>query len=140
MQVYDLKTDLLHDPKQMHLAQALTLDRSKPRMGLKGKFGLFGSEKWWKSIEKGRMPTKTVSGRISRLFYAGMDSDRRPNSIMIESASGEVEESMYFNNPEARRLYVIGSFIEILYALEPLKNNEIIETVISVSIEERSAS
>ena len=44
--VYDLATELYADPEQVEAAQALTLNVSKPHMGLKGTHGLFGSADW----------------------------------------------------------------------------------------------
>lgn len=37
--VYDLKEDLRHNPLRLQLAHALTLNESKPTMGLSGSRG-----------------------------------------------------------------------------------------------------
>lgn len=42
--VYLLSTELKSDPEYVMLVQRLTLDQSKPFMGLKGTHGLFGSK------------------------------------------------------------------------------------------------
>jgi len=42
--VYCLFDELKARPEQIALTQALTLDQSKPMMGLKGSHGLFGSK------------------------------------------------------------------------------------------------
>ena len=49
--VYTLVDALAKDPARVAKTQALTLDRFRPRMGLKGSHGLFASEAWWESIE-----------------------------------------------------------------------------------------
>ncbi len=53
--VYRLSEKLKADPEYMTLVQALTLDNSRPYVGLNGTYGLFGSQKWWESIEQGKM-------------------------------------------------------------------------------------
>ena len=45
--VYLLSEELKADPEYVSLTQALTLDKSKPYVGLNGTYGLFGSQEWW---------------------------------------------------------------------------------------------
>ena len=49
--VYDLEIKLQSDPEQVRDAQALTLDGSRPLMGLAGTYGLFGSAEWWGNLK-----------------------------------------------------------------------------------------
>jgi hypothetical protein len=140
MQVYSLQAELKDTPERMLLAQALTKNHAKPGMGLKGEYGLFGSEEWWRSIETGRMSTGVTRGRIVELFYAGMDNDRRPNAVKVETNDGPVEESMYFNTATGRDLYEVGKQVEFSYALDPLKVGGFSKVVFSVSIGEEVSS
>ena len=41
--VYDLRITLRDDPERLRTTQALTLNKDKPLMGLKGAAGLFGA-------------------------------------------------------------------------------------------------
>lgn len=45
--VFLLSEELKMNPGRVALTQALTLNSSKPMMGLKGIHGLFGSQEWW---------------------------------------------------------------------------------------------
>jgi len=49
--IYDLAITLAQDPEQVADAQALTQDKNRPHMGLKGVYGLFGSAKWWNNLK-----------------------------------------------------------------------------------------
>ncbi|RYE40871.1 MAG: hypothetical protein EOP24_39275 [Hyphomicrobiales bacterium] len=81
--VYTLTEDIKADPSQVEKAQALTLNRNKPNMGLKGTYGLFGSPQWWDSINCRRMPLRFISGTILRLSEAGQDSKTGVNNTMV---------------------------------------------------------
>ncbi len=56
--VYTLSEALKNDPEHVRLAQELTLDESRPLMGLKGTHGLFGCDEWWNSIYTKKMKLK----------------------------------------------------------------------------------
>ena|GEM_PF-6576252 len=43
-------------------------------MGLKNVHGLYGSPEWWENIYSGKIPGHKVSGVITEMVYAGMDS------------------------------------------------------------------
>lgn len=60
--VFRLEDRLRDDPERVRLAQALTLDSSRPRMGLRGTHGLFGSPEWWASIREGEIPLSIKMG------------------------------------------------------------------------------
>lgn len=66
--VYLLSEELKADPEYVSLTQALTLDKSKPYVGLNGTYGLFGSQEWWDSINQGKMPLLSLSGVIKKLM------------------------------------------------------------------------
>lgn len=60
--VYHLSVELKTNLERISLTQALTLDTSRPSMGLKGNLGLFGSGEWWNNIKNGTMPLLRISG------------------------------------------------------------------------------
>ncbi|RYE42499.1 MAG: hypothetical protein EOP24_32480 [Hyphomicrobiales bacterium] len=121
--VYLLSEDLKANPERVALAQALTLNASKPRMGLKGTLGLFGSPEWWANIEQRKMPLLLVQGTILRTYYAGMDeSDQKINSFELRLDDGGVHnESIYANDKADRALFQAGHRVEVVYALDELK-------------------
>lgn len=121
--VYLLSEELKSNPKRVALTQALTLDKSRPNFGLKGTYGLFGSQQWWDSIENGKMPLQFISGTIERTYVAGQDPSPMPNSftLLLENGS-KLEESIYsYTKKEDNKLFNVGSRVEIVYALDELK-------------------
>ncbi|MDP1978671.1 hypothetical protein [Undibacterium sp.] len=120
--VYELSLELAHDFEQVSLAQTLTLDESRPLMGLRGTYGLFGSEKWWRNIANGLMPTKVISGVIERVYSSGQDADNEINTMDVISKEGEhLMEGIYLNFEKDLSLFKVGAEVYIFYALDPLK-------------------
>ncbi|WP_418125446.1 hypothetical protein [Variovorax sp. 160MFSha2.1] len=124
--VYTLTEALEADPRQMELAQALTLNPSKPRMGLKGTFGLFGSPQWWDSINRRKMPLRFISGTIVEAYEAGQDSKTGlNNSMLLELGTGSREHfGIYTNNKKQAKLFVPGATVLMVDALDEYKRPE----------------
>jgi hypothetical protein len=119
--VYQLAQELKSDPEQVRLAQALTLDTSRPFMGLKGTFGLFGSQQWWSNIAEGKLPLLRVSGIVRSTYVAGQD-ETEINSMELMLEDGSVRlEGIYANDKRDRQLFRVGHRVEVVYALEELK-------------------
>jgi hypothetical protein len=121
--VYSLSDELKEKPEQIALTQALTLDSSRPNMGLKGNNGLFGSDEWWDSIAQKKMLLLSVSGVITRTYVAGQDPSLLDNSFSLSLDDGSTcEESIYsYIKEEDKKLFRIGSKVEIIYARDELK-------------------
>lgn len=122
--VYTLAEALAKDPGRVAKIQSLTLDSSRPHMGLKGSEGLFASEAWWKSIEARRLQTQTLTGSIERTYFAGQDSRRgdQVNSFTLRLADGAtVDESIYINHKQDIRLFMPGAMVTMVYVLDELK-------------------
>lgn len=122
--VYTLAEALAQDPARTAKTQALTLDPSKPYMGLRGRHGLFASDEWWESIKAGRLQTQTLTGRIERTYFAGQDSRRgdQVNSFTLRLADGStVDESIYTHRKHDIKLFVPGATVTMVYALDELK-------------------
>lgn len=120
--IYQLSEELAQDPEQVADAQALTLDQSRPYLGLKGSLGLFGSEEWWANIKAGVIPLKHLSGVIKRVYVAGQDRSDAPNAFDLLSSDGQVRmEGIYVNSPEDVALYQVGRKVDVVYALDELK-------------------
>jgi hypothetical protein len=121
--VYQLSEELKSDPQQIALAQKLTLDASRPEMGLKGTYGLFGSPQWWKSISDGEMPLKYISGVIKRVYVSGQDPSAEDNTFELLTSDGRViAESCYVDDADDLRFFAKGHWVEIVYALDELKS------------------
>lgn len=120
--VFCLEDNLREDPAQIQLVQALTLNPAKPRMGLRGSFGLFGSSEWWTSIREGRMPLLYLSGIVQRAYVAGQDEVTSNNTIDLKLDDGSVQMvGIYVNNKGDADLFQPGRKACIVYALDELK-------------------
>ncbi|HNX30225.1 MAG TPA: hypothetical protein PKM35_01360 [Holophaga sp.] len=120
--VFELSEELRHDPQRVKLTQALTQNKDKPRMGLKGNHGLFGSPEWWANIQDEKMKVERVSGTITRTYFAGQDSHGNDNSFDLKLENGTILQSgIYVNHKQDRHLFRKGAFVAIAYALDELK-------------------
>jgi hypothetical protein len=120
--VYQLSEELKNDSEQIASAQALTMDRSKPTMGLKGRYGLFGSQDWWTFIAQRKIPLLFVSGIICRTYAAGQDASEEANTVQLLLESGSVRDvGIYVNDKADISLFQVGCRVELVYALDELK-------------------
>lgn len=121
--VYWLTRSLEEDPKHVEIVRALTLNRQKPFMGLKGTMGLFASSEWWNNINQGVMPLKFVSGTVVKVYEAGQDRTGRPNNVQLKTSDGTLEDvGIYLNDKKDARLFRVGVHVELVYALDELKS------------------
>ena len=119
--VFDLQDELLANPGRVRKTQALTLDHARPQIGLRGTYGLFGSQDWWDSVNSGRMPLLRLSGVVERVYVAGQD-EVEANTVDIRSADGNLHSvGIYLNDKSDLPLLRIGASVEIVYALDELK-------------------
>lgn len=122
-QVFALQEELKVNPERIALTQALTLNASKPHMGLKGTHGLFGSPDWWESIREKKMPLLFISGVIERAYVAGQDKQGMNNTVDLIQQDGTVRSvGIYVNNLNDAQLFRPGYKAEIVYALDELKH------------------
>ena len=120
--VFQLREELRTDPERIVRTQALTLNPSRPKMGLKGSHGLFGSNEWWQSIEDGSMPLLYLSGVVREIYQAGQDGLGKNNTIDIVLENGSVETvGIYVNNESDTDLFCVDRRVEVVYALDELK-------------------
>ncbi len=120
--VYELRVELENDPEYIKIVQALTLNKSRPFMGLKGTYGLYGTEKWWHNIRTRVMPLRHVSCIITETFWGNQDTPDGHNSFNFIDKNGSEEfESFYANNPKDLALFKVGARVEMLYAIDEYK-------------------
>lgn len=133
--IYLLSKELADDPDQVRQTQELTLDQSRPQLGLKGSRGLFGSTEWWEAISQGMIPTRTISGRILKVYVTGMERGLAPNTIDIRTSTGEEHVAdIYVNSRKDRSEIRAGRWVEIVYALDDLKAGGALEIPIEVRL------
>ncbi len=142
--VYQLENELKADPEQVAKTQALTMDETKPNIGLKGTYGLFGSDEWWKNIRSGKMPKQHVAGVIEKVYVTGVDESLGPNTfdMLIDDDFSTLTESIYVDSLADTNLFKVGARVEILYLLEELKARSRLsdETTFSKAVLEMAVS
>lgn len=133
--VYNLKDYLLVNQDWIDGAQETTLDESSTA-GLKGNYGLFGSDEWWENIENGNIETYVVSGTIMGLNEENTFMEaNKVTTIKLDNEEREIYGGVDFTNEEIeiryRSLFKVGNKIVTLYILDKLKEdntwNDIIE-------------
>ncbi|WP_336936772.1 hypothetical protein [Acinetobacter modestus] len=133
--VYNLKDYLLVNQDWIDGAQETTLDESSTA-GLKGNYGLFGSDEWWENIENGNIETYVVSGTIMGLNEENTFMEaNKVTTIKLDNEEREIYGGVDFTNEEIeiryRSLFKVGNKIVTFYILDKLKEdntwNDIIE-------------
>ncbi|MFB9240761.1 hypothetical protein IV454_10755 [Massilia antarctica] len=120
--VYQLVNDFKKYPERVALQQALTLDDTRPKMGYKGVYGLYGSEEWWANIGNGNMPRRYVSGVIVALYHAGQDEEDDINSFDLSLDDGSTKSlGIYCDNDGDIDLFRLGCRVDIFSVFDPLK-------------------
>jgi len=122
--VWELGEHLRQRPDRISQTQALTLDKGRPLMGLKGAAGLYGSTEWWESIASGRIPCEQRIGTITKLVFAGQDArwGNEVNSFEMTLDSGNVVlESIRSSSKEDHGLFKLGATVSATYALDELR-------------------
>ncbi len=118
--VYSLKEYLLNNPRYVADVQARTLDNRDLPGGLKGTYGLFGTDEWWRNIESGVIPVTTLTGVIVRLYREGMDNGQ---GFEMTLADGSLFKwSCVCNRRKDLKRYQVGKTLSYTFATEPLKN------------------
>jgi threonine dehydrogenase-like Zn-dependent dehydrogenase len=125
---YTLAREVELAPQTVEKAQRLTLDRSRPKMGLKGRHGLFASPEWWKNVENGTIDILRIQGQVVDVYAAGPDATALPDMIDIAAPDGTVVSAgIYVNDPNDVALYTVGRQVELVYALDELKDQPAVD-------------
>ena len=126
--IFSLEQKLIDNPELVTDAQNLTLDESKPNFGLKGEYGLYGSEKWLESLNTGKMEIRTYSGKISSIKSSGMHNEGKSFTILLNDG-GSYSYSCVANEKAHLKLYKVGSKLKVTTYFEKLKNGRKAEFV-----------
>ena len=132
--IYDLKIALVDDPVRVENTQKLTLDETRPLMGLAGLYGLFGSPEWWGNLNSGKIPTKVYEGIVESLQFEGMHNEGRSFTLRLADG-GTYTYSCVANNKRDLKAYRVGQKVRVTMLSERKKNDETLEMVWTVEIE-----
>ena len=120
--VYELSKEVMENPQSVTDTHALTLDESRPQLGLSGSHGLYATDEWWDNIYQGDTETLYVSGVIIDAYVAGQEHSDCNNEIDLQTADGSVRPvGIYVNNPADAALFRVGCRVDVIYALDELK-------------------
>ncbi|WP_321818803.1 MULTISPECIES: hypothetical protein [unclassified Paraburkholderia] len=120
--VFRFEDELQANPGRIALAQSLTLNPSKPNIGLRGTYGLFGSDVWWENIQSGQMPLLYINGVVIYIYIAGQSDGDANNTIDLKLDDGSIRSvGIYLNNVDDLKLFRVGCRVSIVYALDELK-------------------
>lgn len=133
--VYTLSEALRRDPRRQELAQSLTLNSSRPYLGLQGIHGLFASVEWWDAVNCKRLSLSLVAGVIDNVYEVGQDQVETPNTVDIITADGQkISVGIYTNESRDVRLFQLGRYVELIYALDRLKNGDTSRIALEMAI------
>lgn len=133
--VFNLKESLKHRTEYVNKVINLSLNESKPHMGLKYDKGLYNSKEWWDNIDNGAIETFYSYGVIAETYEAGQDHIGRANSFKYKDLKGKAySESMYYSNKKDYKHFKEGHLVIIYYALVEYKNGEFLDKVIEMAI------
>jgi len=121
-QVYLLSEELKDNPERISVTQKLTLNSSRPLMGLKGTHGLFASVEWWDSIQENKIPLSYISGVIKRAYVSGQDEGPTNNTVdLVLDDNSTITVGIYTNSIKDVSLFNVGCKVQLVYALDELK-------------------
>lgn len=120
--VYEFSRDITNDPDMIRDTHKLTLDDSRPFMGLRGDKGLFATQEWWNNIHAKVIPSEIKSGVITRTYAAGMESLAQDNSFEYIDEKGNLhDESIYTLDKNKSKFFKINHLVVIYYVYDEMK-------------------
>ncbi|MEB5477518.1 hypothetical protein [Acinetobacter pollinis] len=138
--IYSLKKHLEDYPEEVILVQKMTLNDKKPFLGMKGKYGLYGSNEWWGNMNNKTIPQKMIQGIITKVYTTGWEEFKKNTIDIMLNDKSIIVEGMYCNNNDIN-MYKVGKKIEIYYFSEEQKmkrdngKNIILDYILDVYIE-----
>ena len=132
--IYSLEIEHEDDPKMVELAQNLTLDKSRPTMGLAGEYGLYGSPEWWKNLYDGLIPKKVYEGTIGDIKFSGMNNEGKSFTLKLING-GSYTYSCEANRRRNLKHYKVGRRAKVVTFMEKLKKGSEHEFVWQIEVE-----
>ncbi|MGF1868258.1 hypothetical protein L4D15_23925 [Enterovibrio norvegicus] len=132
--VYSLEIEHEDDPSLVEKTQKLSLDYSKPHLGLKGTYGLYGSPEWWENIYSGKVPSNTYEGVIEDIDFTGMHNEAKGFTLKLDSG-GTYSYTCVVNRRRNMKHYQIGRRAKVTTLVEILKKGTNHEFVRQIDVE-----
>ena len=118
--IFSLEIEHEDDPSRVEKAQKLSLDSSKPHLGLKGVYGLYGSPEWWENIYSGKVPSKTYEGIIDDIHFTGMHNEAEGFTLKLDNG-GTYSYTCVANRRRNMKHYKVGRRAKVTTFIEVLK-------------------
>ena len=128
LQIYSLRKEFEEHPERMKRIHEITLDKTRPMLGFKGRYGLLGSELWWDNVDSGKLRMGSREGLIIDHIYTGMnDDDMKPNTILCKDKNNlEWKMEMYPTDQlKVADIFKIGNRVTEIYVLDRTKLDKI---------------
>lgn len=120
--VYQLKDEHERYPERVKRTQALTLDESRPCMGLSQRLGLFGSPAWWENLQNGAIKHDMVSGEITGLYPPDRDEPEMISFAMVTRYEEVDHAFVELLNSADAGLFRVGCRVDIFFCYDELKH------------------
>ncbi len=117
--VYDLKIKNTIDPYLMKMYQRATLNKASIR-GLKGHYGLYGSDEWWENIRKNNLKSQIIEGIIVDVYIDGQSD--KINAFTLQMQNGYLwNEAIMLLDDNDLKLFEKGHYVRIKYVFDEKK-------------------
>lgn len=132
--MYSLEVEHEDRPGQVEQAQKLSLDKSKPHLGLKGVYGLYGSSEWWENIYRGKVPSKVYQGIIKDIHFTGMHNEAEGFTLALDDG-GSYSYTCVANRRRNMKHCKVGKRLKVTTFVEVLKKGRDHEFVWQIEVE-----
>ena len=132
--IYSLEIEHEDNPGTVELTQKLTLDKSRPAMGLAGTYGLYGSSKWWENLYSGKIPKRIYEGTIEDIHFSGMNNESKSFTLRLNDGES-YNYSCEVNRKRNMKHYQVGRKVKVIEFIENMKTGGDHEFVWSIEIE-----
>ena len=120
IQIYDLRRDV----EYIQLVQKATVETKD--FGLIPEHGLFGSAEWWEAVKRGRIPVRTITGKVSRVYLSGHNDyeefeidDGHAKTSWTRTTSET--DNVSLTRVEKASLYQVGAPVRLTYVMQKPK-------------------
>lgn len=132
--IFSLEVEHEDDPSRVELTQKLSLDETRPHLGFKGIYGLYGSPEWWENLYNGKMPGKVYEGVIEDTYFVGMNNEATGFTLKLDNG-GTYSYTCVANRRRNMKHYKIGRRVRVKTFIETLKKGSEHEFVWQIEIE-----
>lgn len=104
-------------PDELRRKQELTLDQSKPKDGLCGDRGVYGSNEWWHYLQRKKIHRQLMQGVITRVYVSLAEGETSPVQLIDVETSRDtlVGLKAHVNDDADLALFQEGCRADFIY-------------------------